>query len=618
MRQMQSLTKNIILYLFPIIYAFVDVLMRLEHLKKYGVEKIVVYLISIFLFSLFFIGYISMVRWISKRKIIQFILVYSLSMYVIVTIIGSYLFSYFNGFFPNFYTFEYFINEPLSASILIKDSITGMELCLFIATSFLLSLFFFKIVTKETNTITKKKALILFLISISTYSFLVNQLKKYDQCLLVDINFTTAITKHLINFEKNRTFKGKGLEVHHGLKMNTIYKKDKPNVLVIIFESLRKQNLGIYGYNRPTTPNLTLFKKENKNDIHQFKNPYTVSTTTMLGVPAIVTGITPYQSKKIFYEQPFIWSYAKAMNYNTFFLSSHTLKWYRFDRFYGKEDLDIMWNKDVSKLPFYNDLGIKDEYTTGKLKKLISNSKKSFFAIVQYNTTHYPYRVEPKLKHWKGTFRDEYDNAIHKQDAQIGELIKTLKKTGKLKNTIIVITSDHGESLKEHNNIGHVDNYYAQTISIPLLFYIPSKLLNKQQALSLNTNHLRPVSSIDIAPTLIELLNIDTIPQIARLGENYIGKSLCKPIDQNRAIITQNNNGMANFRVGLSVVKNDLHYILRANVNPIEEEVYNIKKDPSEIHNIINHIPKDKLKELKSSFYKYQVSKVFYEKYKVK
>ena len=66
------------------------------------------------------------------------------------------------------------------------------------------------------------------------------------------------------------------------------------------------------------------------------------------------------------------------------------------------------------------------------------------------------------------------------------------------------------------------------------------------------------------------------------------------------------------------IVKNDLHYILRANVNPIEEEVYNIKKDPSEIHNIINHIPKDKLKELKSSFYKYQVSKVFYEKYKVK
>ena len=126
-----------------------------------------------------------MVRWISKRKIIQFILVYSLSMYVILTIIGSYLFSYFNGFFPNFYTFEYFINEPLSASILIKDSITGMELCLFIATSFLLSLFFFKIVTKETNTINKKKALILFLISISTYSFLVNQLKKYDQCLLV-------------------------------------------------------------------------------------------------------------------------------------------------------------------------------------------------------------------------------------------------------------------------------------------------------------------------------------------------------------------------------------------------------------------------------------------------
>jgi phosphoglycerol transferase MdoB-like AlkP superfamily enzyme len=325
----------------------------------------------------------------------------------------------------------------------------------------------------------------------------------------------------------------------------------------------------------------------------------------MLAVPAILTGIGPYQDKRVLYSQPLLWEYAQIFDYKTFFLSSHTLKWYKFNEFYKKEKLDVWWNKDNSGLPYFNDLGIKDELTIKKLNRTISKfSNKPFFGVVQLNTTHYPYEVPEKYKKWNNSFSGSYDNAVRYQDAIIGDFFKHLKKEGLIENTIVLFASDHGESLTEHHNIGHVESNYTETISIPLLAYIPDGIISNDEKHQLKKNIHRLTSNIDIAPTIVDLLNLEKETKLKTFQSNFTGYSLLKPIPRERMIISLNNNQVASFNTGLSVCSEDWHYLFRTNLVPNKEEFYFWKKDIGELKDrqkslsktkrniILNHVEK--------------------------
>jgi glucan phosphoethanolaminetransferase (alkaline phosphatase superfamily) len=437
-------------------------------------------------------------------------------------------------------------------------------------------------------------------------TFLAIKIKKYDQCLLVDSNFSAAVSRHIFDWENDRKFKGRGLGARNPINLKRTNETRDFNVLVIVCESLRKQNLGPYGYSRNTTPFIDLFQLQHSDEFFVFKYPYTVSTTTMLAVPAVLTGIGPYQSPEIFYSQPIVWDYGKMLNYRTFFLSSHSMKWYRFDRFYSKEKLDHLWYMEKSGFPLFNDLGIDDSHTVHHLNTLIrQKNKKPFFGLIQLNATHYPYTIHKRFAKWKGSFVDEYDNAILYQDFVIGKIFRELKNSGKLENTVIILTSDHGESLKDHNNIGHVDSYYAETISIPLMVYIPEKIGRKLDMEALKVNLDKTVSNIDIAPTIIDLLDLRNNNSVKQIFMNYSGFSLFKPIDKYRSLIIMNNNEVARFKVGLSLIRDQYHYIYRTNIVPNREELYNIKKDPKENRNLFEAMPKRILKKLINEFDRY-------------
>jgi phosphoglycerol transferase MdoB-like AlkP superfamily enzyme len=313
----------------------------------------------------------------------------------------------------------------------------------------------------------------------------------------------------------------------------------------------------------------------------------------MLAVPAILTGIGPNQDKSVLYSQPLLWEYAKIFDYKTFFLSSHTLKWYKFNEFYKKEKLDVWWNKDNSGLPYFNDLGIKDELTIKKLNRTISKfSTKPFFGVVQLNTTHYPYEVPEKYKKWNNSFSGSYDNAVRYQDAIIGDFFKHLKKQGLLDNTIVLFASDHGESLAEHHNIGHVESNYTETISIPLLAYIPNGIISNAEKNQLKKNRNQLTSNIDIAPTIVDLLNLEHESKLQKHIANYSGFSLLKPIPDDRMLISLNNNQVASFNTGLSVCSKNWHYLFRTNLVPNKEEFYYWKKDVKELNDQQKHLSK--------------------------
>jgi glucan phosphoethanolaminetransferase (alkaline phosphatase superfamily) len=575
------------LYVFPLMYLLIDLWIRWELLGYYKPKQLTAYGLSILgAMSLYFFSVFALQR-VNHRKWVYWPLIIGYTTYIVVAVIASYLFFVFNGFYPNYYTFEYFKNEPLSAFVLLKDSVNLTDMLLF-TVGFSLLLWYFRKITRSKHKHNKNAAFATFsILSIAALILGSSFIKKYDQCLIVDSNFSSAIIRHVVDYDPNPSFKGKGLQARTPIKLPVVGKPKPFNVLVILCESLRNQNLGAYGYERETTPNLDLLQQEYASNFHVFEKPYCVSTTTMLAVPGVLTGIGPYQEPDVFYSQPFIWDYAKMLNYKTFFLSSHTLKWYRFDRFYAGAQLDHIWNKETSGKPFFNDLGVDDQHTVNALIDQLDKRKQdSFFGVVQLNATHYPYKIPKQFQKWQGTFVDEYDNSIRYQDHLLGKLFAHLKTSGLLENTVVILTSDHGESLKDHNNIGHVDSYYAETVSVPLMMYIPPKAAQAIPFATFIANQKKAVATIDIAPTIVDLLDLEGEKSLAAVQKNFTGYSLFKPVPTDRCILTMNNSKIARFKVGLSIIQNNLHYIHRMNIVPNRVEIYNLKTDPKEARNL--------------------------------
>jgi len=446
-----------------------------------------------------------------------------------------------------------------------------------------------------------KKQLLLwgFIIQTVLFQSLVFFQGKYDQCATVDVNFAACIQRHATTWDDFESFNGTGLSLRHKPKLSPLKTKKKFNVVVVIFESLRKRSLQVYGHKHATTPNLMAFSKQYGAGFYQFQQPASVSSTTMLAVPAILTGINPCQDSSVLYHQPLIWELGQMLNYKTFFISSHTLEWYRFDRFFAKENLDVWWNQDNSGHPYYNDLGHSDALTIEKVNQTINAfSKEPFFGVFQLNTTHFPYESPEKYKKWSGTFRNNYDNSVYYQDVLIGRFLENLKQQKLLENTVVIFASDHGESMLEHHNMGHVENYYSEAISIPMFAYIPPSLLSADQAAALRYNCGQLTSNIDIAPTLVDLLDLNNNKDLKPFLSHYMGFSLLKPIPNDRKVISLNNNQIASFNTGLSVASKDWHYLFRTNIVPNREEFYFWKKDIGELHNKIKVIKGSQRQEI--------------------
>ena len=170
-------------------------------------------------------------------------------------------------------------------------------------------------------------------------------------------------------------------------------------------------------------------------------------------------------------------------------------------------------------------------------------------------------------------------------DAQIGRIIKKLKKTGLDKNTIVIFTSDHGYHLGEH---GHwqKQTLFDDSTRVPLIFSGPGI----QKGVRSNS----PVELIDIYPTLMDLTEIET-------PSNVVGKSL-KPIFQDpvykvrESALTRwraSQHGSFNFSEsgiqGYSI-KTDRYRLTKwGEKGEFGYELYDHKNDSQELNNLVNN-----------------------------
>jgi arylsulfatase A-like enzyme len=119
---------------------------------------------------------------------------------------------------------------------------------------------------------------------------------------------------------------------------------------------------------------------------------------------------------------------------------------------------------------------------------------------IHYYDPHRSYNPPGEYKTMFNSETPDYDGEVRYVDDQLRRVIEYLAGSGALEHTIVVIVADHGEAFGEHRERGHGGRLYDTTIRVPLLIYNPG------HPGGLRTGRL--VGTVDIAPTILHLLNI--------------------------------------------------------------------------------------------------------------
>lgn len=115
-----------------------------------------------------------------------------------------------------------------------------------------------------------------------------------------------------------------------------------------------------------------------------------------------------------------------------------------------------------------------------------------------------------------GGFQAPAAAAVRRMDACFGQFMRTLKQTGLYDNSIVILTSDHGDALGEARRWGHAYTLFPEIVRTPLLVHVPAALRGR-----FSTDPDAVVYSTDITPTLYALLGYDVAAREWPLGRPF-------------------------------------------------------------------------------------------------
>ena len=186
-----------------------------------------------------------------------------------------------------------------------------------------------------------------------------------------------------------------------------------------------------------------------------------------------------------------------------------------------------------------------------------------------------PKSVQLQGRHDVGFYLNRYDRAIRHTDELVGKFLDQLRESGDLDHTFIVVTSDHGEGLGDHDYFSHEVFLYDFLIRIPLIFAGPG--------IPMGLRVEEVVRHVDIAPSLLGLVAIDAPSWMAGrdLSPNLI---VGKEFDPDEiALSTYRLRG--HDRYSARSAKHKLIYDAIAR----HEEFYDLATDPREVHDLLEN-----------------------------
>ncbi len=298
------------------------------------------------------------------------------------------------------------------------------------------------------------------------------------------------------------------------------------NLIIITFDTCRADHVSAYGYPRNTTPNVEAFAARSV----VFDHAYSTAASTAPALSSLMTSKYPHQHGVLE-----TYSFALSLEENTLAermaAAGHAtgaelgigvlMPSRRLDQGFEHYGFTRYTNRQYWRTG--------DEITERALAWLAANHDEPFFLWVHYFEPHQPYNVVPAdyLSRFDGVpnpdpllarvpvaspYRErvqrrlnDYDGALAFADSEFGRLISVIESYGLFDDSMIVFSADHGETLGEHGQHGHVFGLWQPVVHVPLIIYRPGVSPGRVD---------ENVSLVDVVPTVIEQFDLPDDPSL--------------------------------------------------------------------------------------------------------
>ncbi|HXE57982.1 MAG TPA: sulfatase [Gemmatimonadales bacterium] len=401
---------------------------------------------------------------------------------------------------------------------------------------------------------------------------------------------------------------------------------DRPNVLLLVIDTQRADHLSAYGYRRPTTPTLDRFAREGT----LFENASATSSWTLPAHATLMTGRLLHEHRAGIMRRPYLddrfptlAEVLRGAGYatggfvaNTFWCGRQTgldRGFIRYEDFYGKPG-DAVARTVLGRRLAYEWLprfGLDDvpgrkraeDLNRDLLEWIDGIGERPFFAFVNYFDVHAPLVPPPGFAgRFSGDPRrrrrgevdigaltaerklpppdalrrmvDEYDESLLYLDSQLERLFAELDRRGILDRTLVVVTSDHGESWGEHGLLYHGHSLYRNQTHVPLIVRFPGRVPGGLRA-------GWPVGLDQVPVTVGELVGIGSTPFPGRsLFDSLAAGPVLSEVGRRNGVPKAWPTGRGSVA---SLTTAEWHYI---EIESGEAELYDLRHDPGERRNL--------------------------------
>jgi len=315
-----------------------------------------------------------------------------------------------------------------------------------------------------------------------------------------------------------------------------------PNVLLVVMDTVRKSNLSLYGHHRKTTPNIDRFAQ----DAVVFDNAFAIGAWTVPNHASMFTGLyasehgATWESRKLSPAALTLAELLRESGYDTAgFVNNVNIAVKRgFGQGFAHYE-DLFRERTRAKYARSDEVpdGDSGAFATGRavLRWLDDreSSARPFFLFLNYIEAHSPYEpperfakeylerregLSPHISQYEyveflsgafelteADFRASealYDAEIRYLDEQLGALLEALEARGALSNTLVILTSDHGEYFGDHGLVGHQFALYDSLLRVPLIVRLPGKARS-------GSREQRWAELSDLFPTILETAGVE-------------------------------------------------------------------------------------------------------------
>jgi arylsulfatase A-like enzyme len=395
-----------------------------------------------------------------------------------------------------------------------------------------------------------------------------------------------------------------------------------PNVLLVVMDTVRAQNMSVYGYERETTPELERLAARGI----AFDRAYSTAPWTLPSHASMFTGKYHHELSVGWFEpldgaDPTLAETLAGRGYATGGFVANTLYcgeqsglgrgFARYEDYptnsigevvynstLGREIIALPWPASVKNVLYFvhrkRAADVNDEF----LSWVDGADGRPFFAFLNYMDAHEPYlppapfafqfaekRPANAFVDDEGRYTPEeiatlmaaYDGGIAYVDHEIGRLLGDLDRRGLLANTLVVVTSDHGEEFGEHGYVSHSNSLHVQGIHVPLVLALPGGEAAGKRV-------VEPVTLRDLPATVLDVVGGTTVGALP--GESLV-RHWRGPGGPGSSPVLSEVNRAPNVASWLPVSVGDLKSIVADKYHFIrngdgQELLYDLERDPFE------------------------------------